>query len=299
MESTTSLHSLNRYPRINYHRFLYLPMQNLIYSKETFLKPSTIILPQSKEQLANAILCCRRGSWTIRLRSGGHSFEGLSHIADTPFVIIDMMNLNQVSIDLDSKTAWIESGATLGEMYYAISQASISLSFPAGWCPTVGIGGHFSGGGFGLMTRKYGLAADNVVDALLVSSNGLVLDRKMMGEDVFWALRGGGGGAWGAVYAWKIQLLAIPEIVTAFKFERNGTKYELSRLLHKWQFTAPMLEDDFSWAVMVSADGNSSQPMLKFFGFVPWRRINSCLFYESSISRIGICCRKMQGDELD
>ncbi|KAF9611979.1 hypothetical protein IFM89_037262 [Coptis chinensis] len=81
-----------------------------------------------------------QGSWTIRLRSGGHSFEGLSHIADTPCVIIDMMNLNQVSIDLDSKTAWIESGATLGEMYYAISQASISLSFPAGWCPTVGIG---------------------------------------------------------------------------------------------------------------------------------------------------------------
>ncbi|PIA53658.1 hypothetical protein AQUCO_00900318v1 [Aquilegia coerulea] len=151
-------------------------------------------------------------------------------------------------------------------MYYAISQASSSLSFPAGWCPTVGIGGHFSGGGYGLLTRKYGLSADNVIDALLVSSTGHVLDRKAMGEDVFWAIRGGGGGVWGAVYAWKIQLVPIPAIITTFKFKRTGTKYELSRLLYKWQFIAPMLDDDFSLAVMVSAHENSSQPFLNFFG---------------------------------
>ncbi|KAK9081641.1 hypothetical protein Syun_031424 [Stephania yunnanensis] len=105
-----------------------------------------------------------------RLRSGGHSYEGLSQTAQTPFVIIDLMNLNRVEIDLESETAWVESGATLGEIYYAISQASDELGFSAGYCPTVGSGGHISGGGFGMMSRKYGLASDNVVDALLIDS---------------------------------------------------------------------------------------------------------------------------------
>ncbi|KAF5195454.1 Reticuline oxidase [Thalictrum thalictroides] len=137
-----------------------------------------------------------------------------------------MMNLNQISIDLDSRTAWVESGATLGEMYYAISQASSSLSFPAGCCPAVGIGGHFSCGGYGLMTRKYGLSAENVIDALLVSRTGHVFRLRSNGRrcvrsgqfevvvEVFRVF----------VYAGKIQLVPIPAIITAFKFSRNDMK---------------------------------------------------------------------------
>ena len=60
-----------------------------------------------------------------------------------------------------------------------------------GICPSVGIGGHISGGGFGTLVRKHGLAADHVVDAYLIDVNGKILDRKSMGEDVFWAIRGG------------------------------------------------------------------------------------------------------------
>ncbi|KAK9118396.1 hypothetical protein Scep_016489 [Stephania cephalantha] len=108
-------------------------IQNPIFTRPDFSKPATIVLPQSKQQLASTIICSRRyGSWTIRLRSGGHSYEGLSHTAQTPFVIIDFMNLNRVELDLQSETAWVESGATLGELYYAISQASDTLAFPAG-----------------------------------------------------------------------------------------------------------------------------------------------------------------------
>ncbi|KAK9081658.1 hypothetical protein Syun_031672 [Stephania yunnanensis] len=134
-------------------------IQNPIFTRPVFNKPATIVLPQSKEQLATTISCCTHGSWTIRLRSGGHSYEGLSQTAQTPFVIIDLMNLNRVEIDLESETAWVESGATLGEIYYAISQASDELGFSADSSPTVGSGGHISGGGFGMMSRKYGLAS--------------------------------------------------------------------------------------------------------------------------------------------
>nr|AAU20769.1 berberine bridge enzyme [Thalictrum flavum subsp. glaucum] len=241
-----------------YHRLLYVSMQNQIFTRSTFPQPRVIILPESMDQLANVISCCTRGSWTIRLRSGGHSYEGLSHIADNPFVIIDLMNLNGISIDLDTQTAWVESGATLGEIYHAIGKSSGTMAFSAGYCPTGGSGGHIAPGGFGMMSRKYGLAADNVVDALLVDANGVVLDRESMGEDVFWAIRGGGGGVWGAVYAWKLQLVPVPKNVTIFRLMKHSEVEDASKLLHKWQLVAPKLEDDFSLAVLAGTNKDSS-----------------------------------------
>ncbi|RZC81037.1 hypothetical protein C5167_043605 [Papaver somniferum] len=128
-------------------------MQNPLFAKPTVSKPSFIVMPGSKEELSSTVHCCTRESWTIRLRSGGHSYEGLSYTVDTPFVIVDMMNLNRISIDVVSETAWVESGATLGELYYAIVQSTGTLGLTAGWCPTVGSGGHISCGGFGMMSR--------------------------------------------------------------------------------------------------------------------------------------------------
>ncbi|KAK9081663.1 hypothetical protein Syun_031677 [Stephania yunnanensis] len=128
--SSNGVHNFTTTPN-DHHRLFNLVIQNPIFTRPIFNKPTTIVLPQSKEQLATTISCCTHGSWTIRLRSGGHSYEGLSQTAQTHFVIIDLMNLNRVEIDLKSETAWVESGATLGEIYYAISQASDELGFSA------------------------------------------------------------------------------------------------------------------------------------------------------------------------
>ncbi|KAK9106842.1 hypothetical protein Syun_022853 [Stephania yunnanensis] len=241
-----------------HHRLLILMIQNPIFTRPVFSKPATIVLPQSKQQLASTIICSRRyGSWTIRLRSGGHSYEGLSHTAQTPFVVIDFMNLNRVELDLQSETAWVESGATLGELYYAISQVSDTLAFPAGICPTVGSGGHISGGGFGPLSRKYGLASDNVVDALLVDASGEIFDRESMGEAVFWAIRGGGGGSFGAIYAWKIKLVHVPEKVTAFTLYKPNMDLDVAaEFLEKWQLVGPTLDDRFTLTVAAKADTN-------------------------------------------
>ncbi|KAK9941499.1 hypothetical protein M0R45_007205 [Rubus argutus] len=177
----------------SYYKLLNFSIQNLRFAEPTVPKPIAIILPGSVEQLINTVFCSREVFLAIRVRCGGHSYEGTSSVAadGAPFVIIDMMNLNRVSVDLETETAWVEGGATLGETYHAIAKASRVHGFPAGSCPTVGAGGHIAGGGFGLLSRKYGLAADNVVDALLVDANGRLLDRQGMGEDVFWAIRGG------------------------------------------------------------------------------------------------------------
>ncbi|XVE63967.1 hypothetical protein DITRI_Ditri07aG0063100 [Diplodiscus trichospermus] len=218
-------------------------------------KPIAIILPESKEQLIGTLLCCTEGAWEIRVRCGGHSYEGTSSVASdgAPFVIIDMMNLNRVAVDLETETAWVEGGATLGETYHAIAESSSIHGFSAGSCPTVGAGGHIGGGGFGLLSRKYGLAADNVIDALLLNADGEILDRQAMGEDVFWAIRGGGGGVWGIIYAWKIKLLKVPKTVTSFIVSRPGSKADVAKLVDKWQHVAPNLQGDLYLSCFVGA----------------------------------------------
>ncbi|EMS61335.1 Reticuline oxidase [Triticum urartu] len=94
-------------------------------------------------------------------------------------------------------------------LYYAVAKNNPRLAFPSGECPTIGVGGHFSGGGIGMMMRKYGLSIDRVVDAKLVNANGELLDRAGMGEDLFWAIRGGGGGNFGVVLSWKAVFRAL------------------------------------------------------------------------------------------
>ncbi|XP_026421833.1 reticuline oxidase [Papaver somniferum] len=276
----------------DYFKLLHASMQNPLFAKPTVSKPSFIVMPGSKEELSSTVHCCTRESWTIRLRSGGHSYEGLSYTADTPFVIVDMMNLNRISIDVLSETAWVESGATLGELYYAIAQSTDTLGFTAGWCPTVGSGGHISGGGFGMMSRKYGLAADNVVDAILIDSNGAILDREKMGDDVFWAIRGGGGGVWGAIYAWKIKLLPVPEKLTVFRVTKNVGIEDASSLLHKWQYVADELDEDFTVSVLGGVNGNDA--WLMFLGLHLGRKDAAKTIIDEKFPELGLVDKEFQ-----
>ncbi|KAD1709723.1 hypothetical protein E3N88_42423 [Mikania micrantha] len=105
------------------------------------------------------------------------------------------------SVNKWDNTTWVQGGAVLGELYYTISQKANTLYFPAGICPTVGVSGFLSGGGYGNLMRKYGLGADNVLDVRFMNVKGDILDRKSMGEDLFWAIRGGGGSSFGIVLA--------------------------------------------------------------------------------------------------
>ncbi|XP_012704551.1 berberine bridge enzyme-like 14 [Setaria italica] len=115
--------------------------------------------------------------------------QGLSYASVDPqehFTVLDLGELRAIHIDASRAEAWVGSGATLSELYYAAAVANQTFGFPAGNCPTVG------GGGFGALSRKYGLSADNVLDAVMVDAEGRLLNRSTMGKDLFWAIRGGG-----------------------------------------------------------------------------------------------------------
>ncbi|KAL6842101.1 hypothetical protein ACP4OV_028080 [Aristida adscensionis] len=247
----------------SYTTLLNYSINNLRFMLTRVRKPVALVLPDSREGLCGAVLCTRDGSLAIRVRSGGHSFEGLSYTTenDVPFVVIDLMNLNRVQVDPDSATAWAESGTILGELYYAVGQSSQSLAFSAGSSSTIGLGGIISGGGFGMLSRKFALAADNVLDVVLIDPSGRTLDRSSMGDDVFWAIRGGGGGSWGVVYAWKLQLVAVPRKIAVFALSRTGPVELIAGLIYRWQFVGPYLPDDFYISLYLptgSSDGSVS-----------------------------------------
>ncbi|KAK8968244.1 Cannabidiolic acid synthase [Platanthera guangdongensis] len=206
-------------------------------------KPLLIITPTQEFHVSVAVLCSRELKIQLITRSGGHDFEGLSYTTTSPFfVLVELHEFRSIAIDLIRRTAWVEAGATLGEMYYAFAaESNNTLAFPAGVYSTVGVGGHFSGGGMGMMMRAYGLAVDNVMDAKIVTANGEILDRESMGEDLFWAIRGGGGASFGVILSYKLNLVQVPPKVTVFYVDRI-LQQGLIQLLTKWNQIAPKLD---------------------------------------------------------
>ncbi|XP_019418689.1 PREDICTED: berberine bridge enzyme-like 21 [Lupinus angustifolius] len=217
-------------------------IRNARFNTTSTSKPLIIVTPLQESHVQGTVICAKSIGIQIKIRSGGHDYEGISYISDEPFIILDLFNIRKVYVDIEKETAMIQAGATLGEVYYRIWEKSKVHGFPAGVCPTVGVGGHISGGGYGNMLRKYGLSVDNVIDAQIVDVKGRLLDRKSMGEDLFWAIKGGGGASFGVVLSYTVKLVSVPKIVTIFRvmktLEENATD-----LVVQWQKVAPNTDD--------------------------------------------------------
>ncbi|XP_022721262.1 berberine bridge enzyme-like 7 [Durio zibethinus] len=252
---TDAIYTLNN---SSFQSVLESSANNLRFLTASTPKPMAIIAALDESHIQATIICAKHYGFQIRTRSGGHDHEGLSYVSYVPFIILDLFNLRSIQIDLKSETAWVQTGATIGELYYRIAERSQVHGFPAGVCPTVGVGGHVSGGGYGPLMRKYGLTIDNVIDVQLIDVNGRILNRESMGEDVFWAINGGGGASFGVILSWKIILVRVPTKVTVFQvamtLEQGATD-----IFYEWQQVAHKLPTDLfirATPVGVTTSGN-------------------------------------------
>ncbi|KAL6567231.1 hypothetical protein OROGR_000899 [Orobanche gracilis] len=242
-------------PRNNASYASLLQSQNLRPASTSPLKPILIVTPYNESEIQAAVYCAKKLGLSIRTRSGGHDYEGLSYTSRTPFIIVDMRNLRSIKVDMLEKTAWVQTGATIGQLCHAVAKKSKTLAFPAGVCPTVGVGGQISGGGYGMLSRKYGLASDHIIDAIVIDADSRILDRGSMGEDLFWAIRGGGGASFAIIVAFKVTLTVVPNTVTVLTVTRTSEQ-NATRLVHRWQYISHKTDEN----LLLRVSMNSANP---------------------------------------
>ncbi|MEJ3746436.1 FAD-binding protein [Actinomycetes bacterium KLBMP 9797] len=168
-------------------------------------RPDYVRLLQSTDQVERAVAEAVRAGKRIAVRSGGHCFEGF--VSDPAVrVLIDMSEMTSVYFDRRRNAFAVEPGATLGQVYRTLFKGW-GVTIPGGGCPGVGAGGHFAGGGYGPLSRRYGSVVDHLygVEVVVVDASGrartVVATREPDDphRDLWWAHAGGGGGNFGVV----------------------------------------------------------------------------------------------------
>jgi len=164
----------------------------------------------------------------IAARSGGHSYAGYSTPARG--LMVDVGPMSTVDVRPDG-TAVIGAGARLMDVYTALAGAGRCL--PGGSCPTVGIAGLTLGGGIGLLTRKFGLTCDRLVSAQVITADGMLRTASATSEpDLYWALRGGGGGNLGIVTSFTFTTAPAPALTV---FSLHFPSGAAAAVLGAWQ----------------------------------------------------------------
>lgn len=174
-------------------------------------RPAVIAVCSGVDDVRAALDFGRRHGLEIAVRSGGHSWPGLS-TADGALVI-DLRRLNQVTVDPGARRARVQGGAVWNDVDQAAQQHGLAVT--GGHVTHTGVAGLTLGGGLGHLHRRYGLTVDNLISAQVVTPDGRVL-RASADEnpDLFWGLRGGGGN-FGIVTEFEFQLHPLGTTVWA------------------------------------------------------------------------------------
>jgi FAD/FMN-containing dehydrogenase len=220
------------------------------------IAPRALVRCTSADDVAAALALARSEGVPVAIRSGGHCFAGRS---STDGVVIDVSPMSSVS--LDGEVASVGAGARLGDVYDALDDHGVTI--PAGCGPEVGIAGLTLGGGLGILGRKHGLTADQLIGARVVLAGGRVVDcDEHHDQELFWALRGAGGGQFGVVTSLVFRTVPAPA-ATSFHVVWPGES--AVALIEAWQSWAPGAPDEMAASLLVTAEAGSA-PAVNLFG---------------------------------
>ncbi len=174
-------------------------------------RPLAVLSVAGASDVATAFAFAQQHGIKVAIRSGGHSYPGWS--AGDGALVVDVRPLHRVS--LSGTTAKVGAGASLVQVYDALGTRGRAIA--GGSCPTVGVAGLTQGGGVGVLTRTHGLTSDQVTSMRVVLADGRIVTASAQSEpDLFWALRGGGGGHLGVVTSFTFRTFAAPTITRAY-----------------------------------------------------------------------------------
>ena len=204
-------------------------------------RPAEIALCGSAGQVRDVVQEAVDRNSRVTVRSGGHCYENFA-VHNEGGVIVDMAPMSRVYRD-EARGYCIEAGATLWNVIWTLYK-EYGCALPGGSCYSVGAGGHITGGGYGLLSRKYGLVVDwlTAVEIAVVDGDGrarvVIAEKEGEGADLLWACQGGGGGNFGIVTRfWFKELPPAPAEAWLANLAWNWsdmTEVEFGRLIDRY-----------------------------------------------------------------
>ncbi|MFJ9788967.1 FAD-binding oxidoreductase [Streptomyces globosus] len=221
------------------------------------IAPAAVAYPAHAGDVAACLDFARRSRVPVVPRGGGHSYAGWSTRAGG--LVVDLGALDRTAVEgsaAEGTAVRIGAGARIGDVNRTL--AARGLGIPTGLCPTVGIAGLTLGGGLGPSSRAYGATCDRLTGATAVTPDGRVRE---VGEgadpDLFWALRGGGGGNFAVVTEFRFAAHPAPDCALA---ELRWADGDSAALLHGWQRWLADLPEPFWSRIEFLLDGGPPAP---------------------------------------
>lgn len=211
-------------------------------------RPALIIQCAGAADVKAAVELAREHSLLVAVRGGGHNIAGAA-VCDGG-LMIDLSPMRGVRVDPRSRTARVEPGCTLGD--FDRETQAFGLATPLGINSTTGVAGLTLGGGFGWLTRRYGMTVDNLLSADVVTADGeLLTATERRHADLFWALRGGGGN-FGVVTSFELRLHPVgPDLFSGLVVYPFA---EAASILDRYRRVAAEAPDELSaWVVVRKA----------------------------------------------
>ncbi len=211
-------------------------------------RPALIVQCKEAGDVVHALAFAQANGLELSIRGAGHNIAGNAICDDG--IMIDLSTMKNVRIDPAKRRAYVEPGATLGDLD-AAAQAH-ALATPVGINSTTGIAGLTLGGGFGWLTRQYGMTIDNLVSVDAVTAGGKrVRASEQENSDLFWAMRGGGGN-FGVVTQFELELHPVgPQILSGLMVFPFKQAKQVLRQYREFVKSAP--EELNVWAVLRQA----------------------------------------------
>lgn len=200
--------------------------------------PSVFVFAKQNEDVANAIKWARENNVPIRMRSGRHSLA--KDFSQTNCgIVIDTGLMTNVMLDTSQGIATVEAGMRVGPLVRMLAQKGFLAPF--GDSSTVGIGGISTGGGITAIQRTAGVISDNILSATIVDANGEILHvSENENPDLFWAIRGGGGGNFGIITSYTFIVRPAPTKVGIFRIIWPWE--QINEVIDVWQRWSPSVD---------------------------------------------------------
>jgi FAD/FMN-containing dehydrogenase len=206
-----------------------------IWNASVSKRPKLIARCSGVADVIAAVTFARGNNLLTAIRGGGHNVGGRALCDDG--LVIDLSRMRSVFVDPASRRVRIQGGATLGDIDRETHV--FGLAVPCGIVPKTGIGGLTLGGGVGWLIRKYGMSIDNLLSAEIVTADGKVLTASAsQNEDLFWALRGGGGN-FGVVTSFEFQAHPVSTVLGGLLIYPRDKAVEVLRNFRDFMASAP------------------------------------------------------------